>query len=231
MNSISLNDFLETYGVGGGNAAAVTALPSGVEVVEAMRRREIGFRRLLPPQLVRRLDRGFARSNTVHPDTGQALYAICRASGARVVFETGTYWGYSTTYLAAALQDAGAKQGRVHTFDIYLHAGKHIPKSLRPRIEMHRGKPSTELMPPVLAQVTPDLFFQDSRHDYEGVAGELNVVVPHLKAGAVVLFHDFVMPDVRRAAQDVLLPDFDLYLLETQDPQQVGVAVKIGLSR
>lgn len=229
MEKISLESLLGRLG---GNKAAHTvarvAYPDAVTVLETVRQRETTLRRFLPPQIVRRLDAGFARSNTVHPDTGRALYAICRACRPQSVFETGTYWGYSTAYLAAALRDekdSNAGSGKVYTFDIYARAGRHIPRSLLPHIEMHRGRPSVEAMPAVLGKVTPGLFFQDSRHDYQGVADELQIVKPHLPPGAVVLFHDFVEPQVRKAAVDVL-NDFVVYELDTQDPQQVGVALK-----
>lgn len=220
MECISLQEFLGKHW----HLTDVSSVPNGMNVVEAIRQRENKLRNLLPPQLVRRFDAGFARSNTVHPDTGHALYAICRASHANHVFETGTYWGYSTAYLAAALEDTHAT-GKVHTFDIYPRAGKHIPKSLQSRIELYRGKPSVEMMPKVLEKVAPDVFFQDSRHDYEGVTEELKVVSPYLKQGALILFHDFVEPNVRQAAIDVL-HNYTIYVLDSQDPQQLGVAVK-----
>ncbi len=195
---------------------------AGVGDVETLRARELWLRQLLPAALVRRIDSCFARSNTTHPETGRALYTICRASQARRVFETGTYWGYSTTYLAAAVEHW--EDGRVWTFDLHPQAGRHIPRRFGPRIEVHRGKPSTESLPAVLRQVTPDLFFQDSRHDYAGVVEELQLVVPVMKSGSVCLFHDFVVPDVRRAVAD-LLPGRLSYVLESGDPQQLGVVI------
>lgn len=220
IETISLSDLLRRqWGV-----SDSSTYPHGTSAVDAARKKEHTLRGLLPHWLVRRLDAGFARSNTVHPDTGHALYAICRASGAQHVFESGTYWGYSTAYLAAALRD-GAASGKVWSFDIYSHAGKHIPKGLRPHIELRRGRPSAEAMPKVLAEVKPDLFFQDSRHDYEGVFEELRVVVPHLKPEAVVLFHDFVAPDVRRAALEVMT-GYQFYVLDSADPQQLGITLK-----
>lgn len=225
METISLSELLRRHW--NVSAEAQASCPDGIARVDAARAREQTLRRLLPSPLVRRLDAGFARSFPVHPDTGRALYAICRASGAIHVFETGTYWGYSTAYLAAALDDAGAAgaNGKVWTFDLYARAGKHIPRGLRPRVALYRGKPSTEMMPPVLGHVTPTLFFQDSRHDYEGVIEELRIVAPHLPPGGAVLFHDFVEPEVRRAATD-LLPGYACYVVESQDPQQLGIAVK-----
>jgi predicted O-methyltransferase YrrM len=222
LEVIRLEQFLKRHLNGGGPVDIIKK--DAVQAINQRRDREMILRRYLPPQLVRRLDVGFARSNTIHPDTAQALYNICYTSQIQNVFETGTYWGFSTTYLAAALQDKGA--GKVYTFDIYGKAGKHIPKSLMSRIEMFRGRRSTEAMQEVLARVTPDLFFQDSVHDYEGVVEELELVAHYLKPGAVVLFHDFVEPQVRQAARDVLA-GYEMYVLDTSDPQQLGVAFKV----
>jgi hypothetical protein len=53
-------------------------------------------------------------------------------------------------------------------------------KAFVPALNSIEGKPSIEMMPGVLEKVVPDVFFQDSRHDYEGVTEELNVVAPYL---------------------------------------------------
>ena len=191
------------------------------QTVEAHRRKESFLRRWLPESIVRRLDKGFARSNTVHPETAQALYSIVRAMRPKVLFETGTYWGYSTTYLAAALVDNG--EGKIWTFDLYAQAGRHIPESLRGVIEFHRGFPATDSMPAVLKNHCPTIFFQDSVHDYEGVLAELRIVVPYLSKDSVVLFHDFVSEGVRRAAVEGL-PGWTVRRFDVGDPQQLGVA-------
>lgn len=191
--------------------------------VDRHRRRESLLRRWLPEKLIRRLDAGFARSNTVHPDTARALYSICRAIRPARVFETGTYWGYSTTYLAAAVDHLGA--GHVHSFDLYPRAGRHLPDSLRGRVTLHLGRPATEALPAVLAQGAPDLFFQDSVHDYPGVLAELQCVVPCLPPHGVVLIHDFVAHGVRQAAVDGL-PGYRIHELEGDDPQILGVAFR-----
>ena len=190
--------------------------------VAGQRDREQWLRKFLPPQIIRRLDRGFARSYTVHPSTARSLYAVARAVRPAVMFETGTYWGYSTAILAAAAKDAGV--GVVHTFDLYPHAGKHIPPALMPWVRLHRGAPATESMPEVLRVAAPDLFFQDSVHDYDGVLAELRVVEPSLGAGAVVLFHDFVVDGVVQAAIDGL-PGFFIAQIAGDDPQQLGFAI------
>jgi predicted O-methyltransferase YrrM len=216
FSSIRLDEFLARY-----FNAEKPAYPN--DILGSIRKRENWLKSFLPSPIVRRLDAGFARSNTVHPDTGNALYSICYATQANNVFETGTYWGYSTAYLAAALQDRNAN-GKVYSFDIYEKAGKHIPNSLRDRITLTLGKPSTESMPEILKTVQPDVFFQDSRHDYDGVAEELAVIKSFLKPKSVVLFHDFVEPNVQRAAHD-MLPGYDIFVLDLQDPQQMGIAI------
>ena len=225
MKSISLEKLLDRLG----KAAFLTALPDGMAVVDAVRTREAWLQRYLPSPLVRRLDPGFARSCPVHPDTGRALYAICRALRPAHIFETGTYWGYSTAYLAAAVRDNGT--GCLHTFDIYARAGRHVPRTLRPHVRFYRGKSSVAAMPAVLQSASPSLFFQDSRHDYEGVFEEMSLAAPNLAPGAVVLFHDFVVPDVRAAANDALGAGFEYFVLESGDPSQLGVAVKPAMKK
>lgn len=220
MEKIRLDEFLMHYYKL--LSEEIATKEQAIQQVIHDRDRELAMRKIIDPRVVRRLDAGFARSNTVHPDTGKALYSICYASGTQNVFESGTYWGFSTAYLASALKDK--RGGKVYTFDIYQKAGKHIPKSLMTYVEMHKGHPATEMMPPVLTKIVPELFFQDSRHDYIGVREELEVIAPHLKLNAVVVFHDFVEPEVRRAATDVL-KGYSLYVLDNTDPQQLGVAV------
>ena len=196
-----------------------------IAAVESMRGREQLLRRILPAQLIRRFDRGLARSYTVHPSTARSLYAVARAVRARVIFETGTYWGYSTAILAAAARDAGV--GVVHSFDLYAHAGKHIPPALMPWVRLHRGASATESMPAVLRDESPALFFQDSVHDYNGVLAELRVVAPALAPGSVVMFHDFVVDGVVQAAIDGL-PGFFVARIAGDDPQQFGIAIAPG---
>jgi hypothetical protein len=216
--TLSLEDVLERYlGVplyDGGQA---------IQTVECTRSRESRLRRWLPVKLVRRLDRGFARSDTVQPDTARSLYAIARALHPLLTVETGTYWGYSTAILAAAARDSGV--GLVHSFDLYPRAGAHIPDSLRPWVHLHLGAPATESMPRVLSELAaPTLFFQDSVHGYEGVLAELQTALPFLAPDAVVVLHDFVLDGVRRAAVDAL-HGFFIAQIAGNDPQQLGIAI------
>ena len=197
------------------------ASPSTLAVVEEIRHKETRLRKWVPARLLRRFDRGFARSYTIQPSTAQALYGIASALHAGVVIETGTYWGYSTALLAAACRDANL--GVVHSFDLYKHAGRHIPRDLMTWIRLYRGEPATTAMPTALAGKTSRLFFQDSVHDYAGVLAELVAARPFLSADAVVLFHDFVVDGVRQAAVDGL-PGYQIGRVDVDDPQQLGIA-------
>lgn len=217
--SVSLKEFVRTHF----GSEPVPPPPDVQGSATRARSRELLLRAWLPAWIVRRVDRGFARSNTVAPDTASALYAIVRGLHARMVIETGTYWGFSTAILAAAVRDEGG--GMVHSFDIYPRAGAHIPPPLMRWITLHRGRPSSEALPELLLRGAPDLFFQDSRHDYAGVTEELRLVAPRLRPGGVILFHDWVLPEVRQAAQDEL-GGWALAQVAGDDPQQLGAAVK-----
>jgi predicted O-methyltransferase YrrM len=195
---------------------------AAVAAVDHTRAREMRLRRWIPPRLLRRFDRGFARSFTIQPETARALYAVARAVRPDIIVETGTYWGYSTAVLAAAARDANV--GIVHSYDLYPRAGAHIPDSLRPWIRLHLGAPATETMPALLADLSPQLVFQDSVHDYHGVLAELRVLEPKLAARAVVLFHDFLVDGVRQAAIDAL-PGYFIARIDVDDPQQLGIAI------
>lgn len=217
MERVRLDDLLRQIDP---DAPAVS--PQAIAQIDGVRASELSIRRFLPDFVIRRLSRAFSRSNTVHPETALALYAIARVLDAREIVETGTYWGYSTTYLAAAVRDNGG--GMVRTFDLYAHAGKHIPSAFAPYVEKHLGKPSTETLPEALRGRMPDLFFQDSRHDYTGVFEELEIVAPLLRPDGVILFHDFIAPEVVRAAQEAL-PGWRLLAIDNTDPQILGIAL------
>ncbi|WP_373529150.1 hypothetical protein [Nostoc sp.] len=106
METISLQDFIKKYW----HISDISSYPNGMDVVDSIRQKEKSLYKFLPPQLIRRLDAAFARSN-------------------------------------------------------------------------------------------------------------------YLKSGSVILFHDFVEPNVRNAAID-LLHNYTIYILESEDSQQLGLAVK-----
>ena len=197
-----------------------------VERVNQDRKRELWLRRWVPEGVLRQLSHSFARSNTVHPSTAQALYSLARALTPEMIIETGTYWGYATTYLAAAVADSGS--GQVWSFDLWAQAGQCIPNSLRPFVQLMSGRPSVESLPEVLSKFQPKLFFQDSLHDYQGVLSELKLVAPCMPAGSIIVFHDFIVDGVRKAARD-RLPDWQILQLAVDDPQQLGIALRESL--
>ncbi len=191
--------------------------------MEKVRLREALLRRALPARIVRRISFDFARSNTVHPDTAWALFALTQASAARVVIETGTYWGYATSFIAAALANNSA--GKAYTIDLSKKSGRRIPRDLRRHVVFVRGQTGVSVLRTLSTQVQPTMFFQDSVHDYEGVRAEIHEVASFLPIGGVIAVHDTVDPGVQQALQT--LNGFALYLLVVGDPQGLGVAIKM----
>jgi len=190
--------------------------------MEKVRLREKWLRSMLPSHIVRRITPDFARSATIHPDTAWTLFVLAQALQAQVVFETGTYWGYSTSFLAAAL--ANNPTGVVYTIDLSKESGRRVPRDLRSRVKFLRRQSGISALRTLMAQVQPVLFFQDSVHDYEGVRAELHEVASGMAVGSVIAVHDAAEPEVQNALKT--LNDFALYSLVSDDPQGLGVAIK-----
>ena len=180
------------------------------------------FRVILPDRVTRRLTLGLARCWTVHPSTAHALFTLARSLRPAVTFETGTYWGYATTFLAAAVADA--PEAKVYTIDLAHESGRYVPASLRDHIVFIRGERGVTALARLCESYHPTLFFQDSVHDYDGVRSELSIVAPHLMPGGVIAVHDAIAPEVLQALSE--LDVFDVFLVEGSDPQGLAVATK-----
>lgn len=72
-----------------------------------------------------------------------------------------------------------------------------------------------------------DLLFIDGDHEYEGVKSDIQLFVPYVKSGHVVLFHDYVtseLPDVKRAVDE--LKDEYFKSFTTYEETSLGIGVK-----
>jgi predicted O-methyltransferase YrrM len=125
-----------------------------------------------------------------------------------VACEIGSYFGASTSFLAAA---ASLRQGHVHAVDTWKnHAMPDEPVEdtwdrflenidcFRNWITPHRG---------VAREVKDgvpqfDMLFIDGDHSYEGTLGDLRDFVPKLNKGGIVAMHDFGYDGVRQAMSD-----------------------------
>lgn len=131
-------------------------------------------------------------SQGVHPEEAAILYGLVRVLRPKLVLETGTFEGYSTTELARALSANGG--GRLETVDIANSSGFRVPEDFRHVVTFRRGIPSVEMVG-ILAQGKEgiDFFFHDSLHTYLNTLGELIAFAPCFNPGCVVVCHDAKM--------------------------------------
>jgi len=125
---------------------------------------------------------------------GQVLYALVRAVRPRTVIEFSTSSGYSTTFIARALERNG--HGVLHTVDIDRHAQQAAAdwlerNSLAGRVRMHNG--DCRHVVPGLLQDEVDLLFIDTLHSFDIAEWYFAEAIPRLRPDALVHIHD-VMP-------------------------------------
>ena len=147
-----------------------------------------------------------------HRPTARRLYELAaRGPGEGCIVEIGSFIGNSTIYLAAAGRD------RVHAVDPHSEDSmRQVPGTsgtsetflanlerfgVRNRVEYHR-------MPSVEAAAAWHggpirLLFVDGLHTYDAVTADCGAWAPHLAAEHVVLFDDYLWPEVGRAVTDL----------------------------
>lgn len=113
------------------------------------------------------------------------------------ILEIGTYRGKSTTIIASALRDA-AKTHAFISLDIDADALTSarrtlIERGLGERVQLVRG--SIEALFHARPDLSPQFVFLDGDHTVKGVRRDLAALEPHVPAGALLFFHDYV--DVR----------------------------------
>ena len=129
--------------------------------------------------------------------------------------ETGTYWGYTSTYLASA---AKATQGTLYTIDTWPKAGRLIPPHLKNHVVLLKGNPSSVVLPELMNSIQPDFFFQDSDHSFDVVKLELETVYPALKPGGLIALPDFLTAGVEKAVE-AFAGELPIWLVENDDQQ------------
>ena len=138
------------------------------------------------------------------------------------VVELGAWVGLTTSYLAAACDVRGG--GTVYAVDTFQgtreggttyasighHGGSTLPTFERQILRAgvgHRVKPLMGLTTE-MAKIYPGrpvrLLIIDADHSFEGVKTDFDVWWPHVAPGGVIVFHDYLMPDVARFVDTVL---------------------------
>ena len=121
----------------------------------------------------------------IHLHTGILLYALVLNQRPKVIIETGTFYGYSTWFLAEALRQWG--EGMVYTID---KEAKLVPDVIKkhPHITFIEGY-SLEVLPGLLKEVEEVQFCFLDAYKRE-VLAELSMINSYLPQGGIVATHD-----------------------------------------
>ena len=136
-----------------------------------------------------------------HLTTGERVVLHRLASAKETILEIGSYVGASACCFGAAMEKSGS--GRVFcidtwnndamtegSMDTYSEFLKNT-EALAPFIVPVRGF-STDAVQQIAVRINhADLLFIDGDHSYEGVKTDWNVYKGFLKAGSIVVFHDW----------------------------------------
>ncbi|MFV2196440.1 class I SAM-dependent methyltransferase [Nocardiopsis sp. LOL_012] len=116
----------------------------------------------------------------------EITYLLIRHHTPRNVVEIGTYYGWSTTWILAALRDNGT--GHLHSFDIVDHAPRHVPHDLAAtRWTFTKGdvRTNTHLLPS-----PTDYLFIDAAHNGRFARWYTRDLLPTLAPRTPVSVHD-----------------------------------------
>ncbi len=124
---------------------------------------------------------------SVHPHTALLLFSLVLNQRPRVIIETGTFYGYSTWFMAEALRIWGDEGSMLYTIDV---TDKLIAPEVKehPKVKIIIGDSRLEL-PALIEEVGEVQFsFLDS---YKRIAmSEFSIVHKATPPGGMVVFHD-----------------------------------------
>jgi predicted O-methyltransferase YrrM len=136
--------------------------------------------------------------------------ALVDLAAGKVVLEVGSWWGFSTVAMALVAST-------VHAVDWHLgddHAGHDASLGqlianldrygVRDRVVVYVGDAATVL--PFLRPATFDLAFIDAFHETDAVRRDIAGVLPLMRSGATVAFHDYGRFGVAAAVDELGLP-------------------------
>jgi predicted O-methyltransferase YrrM len=151
-----------------------------------------------------------------HRPSARRLYALAREGpGDGAIVEIGSYLGNSTIYLAAG--SMAVHREEVHAVDPHTEQSMtelptRIPASdtflenlsrfgVREHVVYHR-RPSSEAAR-LWDHGPVRLLYIDGLHTYESVIEDMTCWRPHLAADHVVVFDEYLWPEVERAVQEI----------------------------
>lgn len=142
-------------------------------------------------------------AGNVHPHTGLLLFALALNLRPKVIIETGTYFGYSTLYLAKVCEIWG--EGKVYTIDCNPDP---IEESIKqnPYIECVNNYSQNCIQEIIEREGEVQFAFLDS---WKRLAlKEFKLIHPYLPEGGVVVFHDTQFLNTGHTLYDIIMRDY-----------------------
>jgi len=115
------------------------------------------------------------------PQVGEMLYALVRLCQPVVAVEIGCFLGFSTYHILSALAANG-------TGKLYAIEGRDFQQTFRDKPECVFMLGDSHQLVPTLPPV--DFAFVDGDHSYVGLSMDIAALMPKLRIGSVVVFHD-----------------------------------------
>jgi predicted O-methyltransferase YrrM len=168
----------------------------------------------------------------VGPVVGQLFYLLTRLAGARLVFELGSGYGYSTAWFAMAVRDNGGGTVYHVVWDEELSADARnyfARMDLLPFAEFHVGEATAALR---TRDEQFDVIFNDI--DKEGYPASLPVIKEHLRPGGLlltdnVLWHGAVLDPTEGDKATEAIRTYTRRVFEDQDFAATVVPLRDGI--
>lgn len=139
--------------------------------------------------------RPFALSHNGDYALGRLCYMACALLQPKVVIETGTAYGVTTSFILSALHLNG--EGKLASVDVPpigkdadRFIGYFIPDHLRSRWRLVRGTSRQHLAPLLRETDRVDLFVHDSEHTYRNMTFEFNVAFSNMSRPGILISDD-----------------------------------------
>ena len=191
-----------------------------------------------------------ARPSSLSPQQGEFLRSLVTNSNPKTVVEIGTFFGISSIWIAAALQDA-ANGGRLYSIDLFkdilpLPNGRRTKCILDPMQKVADNVARAGLQDCVtliqgdsrvigekwaeISSTGIDLLYIDGDHSIEGCLADFKLFSPHLNPGGFIVLHDIYPAncscDGPRFLLDMLNAKAKLQTFELEtSPHNFGMAV------
>lgn len=149
-------------------------------------------------------------AGNVHPHTGLLLWALAVNAHPTVIIETGTFYGYSTWFLAQALHWLG--KGTVYTIDPdFSRVAECVRK--HPRVQMIPGR-SMDVLPNLLSDLDHEVHFAFLDAYKRQALAEFQLLDRAIVPGGIVAFHDTQVFNTGRGLWTLMRshPDYDRML-------------------